>query len=125
MLATKKWIVSLVATILAAGSLVSAEPVAWDGFAESEESYAAAEAERQYAVRRQVQLNDLMRWRAGFPPANGVFYYPLPPSLEYAYATGQFFGLGYGADFWGYRHIPISRQPIGRVEVQTGPNRWE
>jgi hypothetical protein len=28
-------------------------------------------------------------------------------------------------DIWGYQHIPPSRQSIGQVQMQTGPNRWE
>ena len=82
------------------------------------EAYARGEAERQDAVRRQVELNDWLRWRAGFPPANGVFYYPGFSPLDDPFATGWLWsrGFGYGA---------ASRQPVGQVQVQTGPNRWE
>jgi hypothetical protein len=91
-----------------------------------------AELERQAAVRRQVQLNDAMRWRAGFPPANGVFYYPLLGNLESIYAFGRYDAPPVftpwpqaPGDIWGYQHIPPSQQPIGQVQRQTGPNRWE
>jgi hypothetical protein len=94
----------------------------------------SAELERQAAVRRQVQLNDAMRWRAGLPPANGVFYYPFPGNLESVYGYGPSHPFGPNVftpwpyvpgDIWGYRHVPPSRQSIGQVEIQTGPNRWE
>jgi hypothetical protein len=82
------------------------------------EAYARGEAERQDAVRRQVELNDWMRWRAGFPPANGVFYYPGYSPLEDPFAPGWLWSrrFDYGA---------ASRQPVGQVQVQTGPDRWE
>jgi hypothetical protein len=109
---------------------------AYDGFQAGAESYGRAEAERQAAVRRQVQLNDLMRWRVGLPPANGVFYAPLPvrPWIAPGYgfsdpyeAWGQvvFPYPGIYADALAYRAVPASRQPVGRIGVQTGPNRWE
>jgi hypothetical protein len=99
-----------------------------------QEELSLAELERQAAVRRQVQLNDAMRWRAGLPPANGVFYYPLPGNLEsiYAYGPSHFFGPSVftpwpyvPGDIWGFQHVPPSRQSIGQVQMQTGPNRWE
>jgi hypothetical protein len=109
------------AGILLLWSWRPAELHALDGFQIGQEAYAAAEADRQAAVQRQVQLNDALRWRAGVPPANGVFYYPFLPSLDPFFAPGPFFP----GEMWGYRYIPPSRQPIGRVEIQTGPNRWE
>jgi hypothetical protein len=118
----KNWLIAAaLAGILPLWSWRPAELLAFDGFQASAESYAAAEAERQAAVQRQVQLNDALRWRAGFPPANGVFYYPFLPSLDPFLAPGPYFP----SDFWGYRYIPPSRQPIGRMETQTDPNRWE
>jgi hypothetical protein len=139
-----RFIAAAWAVILLIGSCRSAPLSAFDGFQASAESYAAAEAERQAAVQRQVQLNDALRWQAGFPPANGVFYYPFLPSLDSIYASERLDWFGYGmsgrpapgddvfspwpfvrGDLWSYRYVPPSRQPIGRVEMQTGPNRWE
>jgi hypothetical protein len=101
---------------------------------DSGEEISAAELERRAAVRRQVQLNDALRWRAGLPPSNGVFYYPLPGDFESIYAFGPSRSFGRSVftpwpyvpgDIWGYQHIPPSRQSIGQVETQTGPNTWE
>ncbi len=78
-----------------------------------------AASERLDAVRRQIQWNDIMRHRAGFPPANGAFFaFPAPyADLSSGWSSsGHFPRIDRGA--------PVSRQPIGRVELQTGPNRW-
>ncbi|MCA9209036.1 MAG: hypothetical protein KDA55_11795 [Planctomycetales bacterium] len=127
--------------------------------------YRYHEADRQEAIRRQVDLNDEMKWRAGaVPPAGGSFYYRYRPSLEYQYAypgpwspyAGGVYsgGLGYGrygydayggygafgsvgglgvfepwpvvpGDIWGYPYVRTVPQPIGRRQVQTGPDTWE
>lgn len=110
---------SLVCLALAA-AVRGDEPLPYDGIQAGFDAYARGEAERLEGVRRQVQLNDALRWQAGFPPANGVFYDPLPPAWadDYSYGFAPWNG-------WGFRYRPSSRQSIGRIEVQTGPDRWE
>jgi hypothetical protein len=126
-------IAAAIAAGIVLGSIGKAEELG-PQFAGASDEISLAELDRRAAVERQVQLNDAMRWRAGFPPANGVFYYPLPGNLEsiYGYGAAHRFGPSVftpwpyvPGDIWGYRNVPPSRQSIGQVQVQTGPNRWE
>lgn len=84
----------------------------------SAEAHAIGEAARQAAVRRQVELNDVLRWRSGFPPANGAYYYPTIPLLSEPLPKGWLWLRPWRNDF-------AARQPVGRMQVQTGPDRWE
>ncbi len=85
-----------------------------------------AEAERLAEVQRQIELNEWMRWRNGFPSA----ILPEPswrsrfvpgPRLEPIELT-PWLGPRY---YWRFRPTPGVRQSVGQVQVQTGPNRWE
>ncbi len=97
------------------------------------------------AVRMQLDLIEQMKWYSGLPAyESGGSVYRDPPSLDYIYAMGRRRARDdYGrrvwpghpdifepwpyvpGDIWGYQwYVPI-RQPIGRVEIQTSPNRWE
>ncbi len=120
-----------------------AEP--YDGLKASEDAHRYFDARRQEAIRRQLNTIEWMRWWAGFPasPRPDTVYYRDPPSLDYIYGTNRWSRLGpYGrapgpmvdifepwpfvpGDIYGYPFFRPVRQPIGRREIQTGPNRWE
>ncbi len=85
------------------------------------------------AINRQVGWNDLFRTRAALASSGTIFYQPYVPGGfgyydsfagpyaggyydSWPYARGRIFGYGF------YDPVP---QPIGRKEIQTGPNRWE
>ena len=108
------------------------------------EAYRDAEATRQAAVAEQLYQNNLQRAMAA--SAATTTYYRLPVA-GYGYPYGSNFGYGMGSVYEGYGYgylyggypsmyagmsatsygppPPAIRQPIGRREVQTGPNRWE
>lgn len=116
-----------------------------------ESAQASADATRYFDARnrrdiaRQLDLIDQMKWYSALPAAGlGAAYYRDPPSLDYVYGTSQWSAYGpYGGAAWsiypdvfepwpyvpgdifGYRWYNPAPQPVGRVELQTGPNRWE
>ncbi|MDX1944082.1 MAG: hypothetical protein SFU86_01645 [Pirellulaceae bacterium] len=81
----------------------------------------------------------------GVPAIGDGFATPLlpPASLDFTYAYGRRYWTesrwrgGWGrltvfepwpfvpGDIYGYRQAPPPRQPVGQMQVQTGPNRWE
>ncbi len=139
-----KTVVFLTASVLsihASGQCGEIVPLA--GVESTADAPSVGEAERLAAVRRQIHLNELMRWRNGFPSAMGVFY-PALPYLNDANAYGRSAAWGLpdhawtrsGAsvftpwpylpgDIWGERVAFHVRQSVGQAQVQTGPNRWE
>jgi hypothetical protein len=108
------------------------------------EAYAIHEQQRRAAINRQLGTIEDMRWQAGLPPLwHGAVPYRRVPSLDELYATG-WHGFWYQpspqmtggpgifepwpvvpGDLWGYRQVDTVRQPLGQIQVQTGPNRWE
>jgi hypothetical protein len=117
----------------------------YDGIQASEDAYHYHEAQRRANIDRQIATNEQLQWYRGVPNAYaGQYVYRDPPSLSFAYATGRrgIFG-GFRqqqvvvtgdiftpwayipGDIWGTYDSGYARQPIGRREVQTGPNRWE
>ena len=118
----------------------------YDGLDAGRDAYELQEAERQRQIGRQLNTIDQMKWYSGISPRYDDYtvYYRSPPSLNYAYATGQrgIFGVSprvrgvwpydifkpwpyIPGDIWGYQWNDSVRQPIGQRQVQTGPNRWE
>ena len=113
----------------------------YDGIQAGLDAYRLAEERRQAAVANQLATNDLMRAWSGLPSNRGyAMYYGYPgvyvpaASREYAYAYGRPWVARrtvfepwpvIPGDIYGYTYVPPVRQPIGRWEGQTGPNRWE
>lgn len=111
------------------------------------DAYRLGEERRQGQINQQLWANTQARTRGGWTPAYGAVLYGgyAAPSLEYAYAYGnQPFYAGsrqqssvfssrtvfepwpyVPGDIWGYSSQAIARQPIGQVQSQTGPRRWE
>lgn len=110
-----------------------------------------AEAQRQAAVEAQIAQNQAQAQFAypwSSPYGVTTYYRPVYPygyggygygSVPYAgYGGGIYLGGAYGSPY-GYVPVgsiyagssatsfgsPLAKQPIGRREVQTGPNRWE
>jgi hypothetical protein len=94
------------------------------------DAHERGEARRLDAINRQIGWNELFKWQAATQRASSIYYDPYLPGYDYAYGLNA----GYGGWFpsaldyrpiWGYGYFEAVRQPIGRREVQTGPNRWE
>jgi hypothetical protein len=116
-------------------------PRPYDGIQAGLDAYRLAEEQRQAAVANQLATTDLMRAWSGLPPSRGqvmLYGYPAvaypPANLDYAYAYGRPWYAPrtvfepwpvIPGDIYGFTYIPTVRQPIGRWEGQTGPNRWE
>lgn len=79
------------------------------------------DAERLRQVQRQLSIQDAIRWQNGLPPAalglRPPDVPPVPPDYYYGYNPRWLYG-------WG-AYTDSAPQPIGRRQVQTGPNRWE
>ena len=103
-------------------------PKAYDGFQASRDAQAYWDSRRIDAINRQVGWNQVFRDRAALAQTGTLFYAPYVPTpwahaggpfydeFHWPYSVGRIFGYGF------YDAVP---QPIGRREVQTGPNRWE
>ena len=100
-------------------------PKAYDGFQASRDAHAYAEARRVDAINRQLGWNELLKIQAATGEPNTLYYRPYVPlrwdtpwvdASHWPYGVGRIYGYGF------YDTVP---QPIGRREVQTGPNRWE
>jgi hypothetical protein len=99
-------------------------PRPYDGFQAGAEAHAIGEAQRLDAIDRQIGWNQLFKWRAAV--GTTTFYDPYVPGgfgwgwddpfSSWPYSVGRIVGPGF---------LDPVRQPIGRREVQTGPNRWE
>jgi hypothetical protein len=118
-------------------------PAPYDAFQASADAARRYDAKQRQAIGMQLQTIDQMKWYSAVGAAGfGTVYYRDPPSLDYVYATGRWSAASpysplYGqadifspwpyvpGDIWGYRWNATVRQPIGRREVKTGPNRWE
>ena len=103
-----------------AGETIYYQP--YDGFQASRDAQLRWDARRIDAINRQLGWNELFRARAAtarFDPWFDSPYVPYRPDAGWGgwpYAVGRIDGYGF------YDAI---RQPIGRRQVQTGPNRWE
>lgn len=119
-------------------------PVPYDAFQAGSDAARRYDAKQRQAIALQLRTIDQMKWYSAVGASGfGVEYYRNPPSLDYVYGTGRWSTYnGYGpeppasqdiflpwpyvpGDIWGYRWNATVRQPIGRREFQTGPNRWE
>lgn len=105
-------------------------PPAYDGFQAGRDAQAYAEARRRDAINRQLGWNELFKARAAAAQSGATYYEPyLPyaPNAPYAPAFDAPYWMdayGYGR-IYGYGFYDAVPQPIGRRQVQTGPNRWE
>jgi hypothetical protein len=88
----------------------------YDGIQAGLDAYRLAEEQRRANVAGQLRLSDELKFWSGLPTSRGETIYYYDP-----YYYGGYGGPGY---VYGYAP-PLVRQPIGRTEVQTGPNRWE
>jgi|GEM_PF-3512015 len=109
-----------------------------DGIQAGLDAYRLAEVRRRGNLQQQLDVNEGLRAWSGQPPLYGdtIWYRdaagfgPATPR-EAWYATGA--GYGYGPNPWSLVSGPgwdasyatPYRQPVGRWEGQTGPNRWE
>lgn len=132
---------AVAASLFAAGSAGAQVRRPYDGIQAGIDAYRLAEEQRQAAVANQLAANDTMRAWSGLPPSRGyAMYYGYPGlyvpavSREYAYAYGRPWYAPptvfepwpvVPGDIYGFTYVPSVRQPIGRWEGQTGPNRWE
>jgi hypothetical protein len=109
------------------------------------DAFEQQEAQRLENINRQIVTNEQLQWYRGGPNiVAGRYVYRDPPGLSYVYATGRRGILGgyrqsrwivssdpftpwpyVPGDIWGWQDTNRVRQPIGRREIQTGPNRWE
>lgn len=135
------WKAFLLLVLMASGTLHSGEPVRpFSPFDASAEAAARSDLRHRQALKLQLNTIEQMKWYSGFGASGfGAPYFRSPPSLDYIYAHPRWNQYGssvpaYGVfepwpyvpgDIWGYRWNATVRQPIGRREVQTGPNRWE
>ena len=97
-------------------------PLPYDGFQASRDVQLRWDARRIDAINRQLGWNELLRWRAATAESGTLYYSPHVPYRwepawgNWPYAVGRIDGYGF---------YDAVRQPIGRQEMQTGPNRWE
>lgn len=109
-----------------------------DGIQAGVEAYQQAEANRQQAVSQQAGQNEFYRYRPMSYDfyGNAAYYH-----RGYGNGIPAMYYSNYGEYRSGYRYAPFAtgysivggynvpppmiRQPIGRREIQTGPNRWE
>ncbi len=81
----------------------------YDGIQAGLDAFRLGEEQRQANVGSQLFLNDQMRFWNGYPTSGSAIYYGyLSPGAMLTYGYYQ-----------------PARQPIGQVQTQTGPNRWE
>lgn len=93
----------------------------YDGAQAGLDSYRYGEAQRQANINRQLGAIEQIRLWRGLPPRWGGY----DPRYEYwGSPFGPYRGPGY-FEIWGRNFDDYGPQPIGRREVQTGPNRWE
>lgn len=119
----------------------------YDGIQAGYDAFQLAEEKRQITAGQQLDLNQRMRtWNtplATYGFGYGAYYNTYgvaPASRDYAYAHGHTaYAAGYASrpltvfepwpyipgDIWGDFYIPPLCQPVGQVQSQTGPNRWE
>jgi hypothetical protein len=116
-----------------------AYPRPYDGFQASAEAAQRQDLRRRGEIAMQLATIEQIKWYAGYPSS-----FHAPPSLARVYAFGP--GSAYfrrplwsstaplgvfepwplvPGDIWGYPWYDYVPQPIGRIEIQTGPNRWE
>ena len=100
-----------------------AYPKGYDGFQASRDAQAYWDARRVDAVNRQLGWNELFKWRAATGAPETIYDAPYVPQRWDAWGNGGWpYAIG---RIDGYGFYDAVRQPIGRREVQTGPNRWE
>ena len=100
-------------------------PKGYDGFQASRDAQAYWDSRRVDAVNRQLGWNEMLRLRATTQPST-IYYSPYVPSRWDDPWGDVGYGWPYGVGrIYGYGYYDAVRQPIGRREVQTGPNRWE
>jgi hypothetical protein len=117
----------------------------YDGIQAGLDAFRLAEEQRQAAIANQLATNDQMRAWSGLSLSRGqMTYYGYPnyygypgglANLDYAYAypAPRRWGVRtvfepwplVPVDIYGYTYIAPLRQPVGRWQGQTGPNRWE
>lgn len=135
----------LTVVLLIPASMSAQHPPAYDAFQAGADAARRYDAKQRQALNLQVKTIEQMKWYSGFGAAGfGTVYHRDPPSLDYVYGTGRwtvtdrYFSATprvtpnifqpwpyVPGDIWGYRWNSSVRQPIGRREIQTGPNRWE
>ena len=101
-------------------------PKGYDGFQASRDAQAYWDSRRVDAINRQLGWNEMLRLRAATTQPSTLYYSPYVPTRW----DDPWGDLGYGWPYgvgriYGYGFYDAVRQPIGRREVQTGPNRWE
>ncbi len=115
----------------------SARP--YDGIQAGLDAYRLGEERRRSDFQQQIDVNEGLRAWAGLPSLSGdVMYYgdALRPwyggfGAGYGYVGPGGYGPGFGpwpygpGPLWQSQYTTPVRQPIGRWEGQTGPNRWE
>jgi hypothetical protein len=123
-------------------------PRQYDGIQAGLDAYRLGEERRRSDLGQQLDVNEQMRAWSGLPGLYGeTMWYREPVSayrrrtLDALYGNGSTYG-GYPVpiappvgvfapwpyvpgDIWGYSYYTPWRQPVGRWEGQTGPNRWE
>jgi hypothetical protein len=124
----------------------------YDGIQAGFDAWQLGEERRQAAVAEQLRTSDDLKFWSGLPTSRGeVLEEYLPPApyvvpgyAEYGYEYGArgplrrtqvrervwvappaVGPLPYGPRYTVGSAPPLVRQPVGRVEMQTGPNRWE
>jgi hypothetical protein len=147
--------VACLASIACLGSASAQDPWSGPRRNAALEAYREQEARRQAAVAEQLYQNDLQRAQAAnaivlYRPLTPYYAYPggyaratahpsgytasyffVDPYSGYGYPllyspyTSPYAGLTATAFGQSPAHAPAIRQPIGRRELQTGPNRWE
>jgi hypothetical protein len=121
---------------LARGQAPAAQP--YDGIQAGLDAYRLAEERRRGELQQQLDVNAGLRAWSGLPPLYGetIWYRnpagfgpAVPPEAWYLSAAPYPYGprpwslvAGPG---WDASFAVPARQPVGRWEGQTGPNRWE
>jgi len=103
-------------------------PRAYDGFQAGRDAQDYWEARRRDAINRQLGWNEFYRWRAATGDPTTLYYDPYLPHAPYGRYGYDLFSapwLGAPGPVLGYGYYDAVPQPIGRRQVQTGPNRWE
>lgn len=109
--------------------LVGLQP--YDGLQAGQDAYRYWESRRLDALNRQIGWNETLKQRAAYGRATTTYFSPYAPAgplVDPWWSGGAAIPLGYGTPFFpptGVGYFETVPQPIGRREIQTGPNRWE
>ncbi len=117
-----RWIWGILITVAIAPGAMAQEYVRpYDGIQAGLDSYHYHEAQRRANIDRQLGAIEDIRWWRGLPPRG---FDPYRSDYAWRDSFAPYRGPGY-FEIWGTTHDRYAPQPIGRREVQTGPNRWE